>query len=119
MKFLGFVTAFVLLAPSVLAGPIIIPVRQNQTIVNVGSQGQIAGGGITDQNATLNQVNQPTQTVNVIVPENFKGNVRPVYLPSNANLGERGRTFLDRREDRRDGNNGNNGNRGWERHEGQ
>jgi len=99
-KTFALVALSVMLIPSAWAGPIIIPVRQNQTNINVGTVGQNAGGGTATQTGVLTQTNQPTQTVNVYVPENYKGNVRPVYLPGNGNLEERGRSFLHRRDGR-------------------
>jgi hypothetical protein len=66
-------------APMALAGgKIIIPVNQNQTAVNVGSQSQQAGGGAgnTAQTGVLDQGISQNQTVNIFVPEDFRGKVQ-------------------------------------------
>lgn len=116
------------LAPAAYADRIVIPVFQNQTAINNGSQGQYAGGGYgnTSQTGVLNQSNQQSQAVNVYVPDDFHGSVRTTYVnrpignSPNFNPGERRDRIQDwrdarqdrrdvrqdRREDRRD-------NRGW------
>ncbi len=66
-------------APMALAGgKIIIPVNQNQTAVNVGNQSQQAGGGAgnTAQTGVLDQGISQSQTVNIFVPEDFRGKVQ-------------------------------------------
>lgn len=75
------VATFLLLAnaPMALAGgKIIIPVNQNQTAVNVGNQSQQAGGGAgnTAQTGVLDQGISQSQTVNIFVPEDFRGKVQ-------------------------------------------
>lgn len=60
------------------ADRIVIPIFQSQVGVNNGTQNQ-AGGGASNQSAALGQSNQQSQTVNVVVPSNFQGNVRTVY----------------------------------------
>jgi hypothetical protein len=84
--------------PAAHANRIVIPVFQNQSGVNNGAQNQIGGGGST-QTGVLDQTNQQSQTVNVIVPDNFRGSVRTIYINGRgASGGFRGNSFLRRRD---------------------
>jgi hypothetical protein len=65
--------------PAAHAGRIVIPVFQNQSGVNNGTQNQAGSSGST-QTGVLDQSNQQSQTVNVVVPDNFRGSVRTIYI---------------------------------------
>jgi len=96
--------AVLALAPAAHAGRIVIPVFQNQSAVNYGTQNQGAGGygGNTTQSAGLEQVNAQSQTVNVYVPDDFRGKVQTTYVnrPENRPANFSGRSFERRRDGR-------------------
>lgn len=102
MKILSALTlsaALVAFAPAAQAGKVVIPVYQNQTAINNGTQNQAADGtGNAGQTGVLNQSNQQSQAVNVYVPDNFRGKVQTTYF--NADKGERGNSFRNRRDGR-------------------
>jgi hypothetical protein len=84
--------------PAAHAGRIVIPVFQNQSGVNNGTQNQTGGGGST-QTGVLDQSNQQSQVVNVVVPDNFRGSVRTIYINGgDGSNGFRGNSFFNRRD---------------------
>jgi hypothetical protein len=97
VQFLAFSAVLFCAIPAAHANRIVIPVFQNQSAVNNGTQNQAGGGGST-QTGVLDQSNQQSQTVNVIVPDNFRGNVRTIYINGGF---LRGNSFLHRRDGNR------------------
>jgi len=98
--FASLVFSAVLLSaiPAAYAGRIVIPVYQSQVGVNNGTQNQ-AGGGGSAQTGVLSQTNQQSQAVNVIVPDNFRGSVRTIYINGgDGSGGLRGNSFFRRRD---------------------
>ena len=64
--------------PPAIAQPIIIPINQNQSAVQVGDQrvnSRGGGRGRRRQDARFGQSVNQTQVVEVNIPENFNGNV--------------------------------------------
>ncbi len=105
MKMLSALTlsaALVAFAPAAQAGKVVIPVYQNQTAINNGTQNQGAGGsGNASQTGVLEQSNQQSQAVNVYVPNDFRGKVQTTYFNGDKGFkGERGNSFYNRRDGR-------------------
>ncbi len=95
---LAFSAVLLSAIPAAHAGRIVIPVFQNQSGVNNGTQNQAGGNGST-QTGVLSQSNQQSQAVNVIVPDNFHGSVRTIYINGGDGSAEpRGNSFFHRRD---------------------
>ncbi|MGA7952378.1 MAG: hypothetical protein WCA07_02550 [Gloeobacterales cyanobacterium] len=103
MRSLGAMASILILSqtPMAMAGKIIIPVNQNQTAVNVGTQNPQAGGGAgnTTQTGVLQQDISQSQSVNIYVPESFQGKIQVRDGAQGQGNGNQGQGF-DRREGR-------------------
>jgi hypothetical protein len=93
---LAFCAVFFYAMPAAHAGRIVIPVFQNQSGVNNGTQNQTGSAG-SSQTGVLDQSNQQSQTVNVIVPDNFRGSVRTIYIGGGDGSGNFRRNAPQRR----------------------